>query len=71
VLVVGGGPAGTAAAIAAARVGADVLLVERYNPPAPLKLSLSRRVKFRSSPCLTRPLPLNNSIPCAAPMLLL
>jgi hypothetical protein len=31
VLVVGGGPAGTAAAIAAARVGADVLLVERYN----------------------------------------
>jgi hypothetical protein len=29
--VVGGGPAGTAAAIAAARVGADVLLVERYN----------------------------------------
>jgi FAD dependent oxidoreductase len=31
VLVVGGGPAGTAAAIAAARVGADVMLVERYN----------------------------------------
>ena len=31
VLVVGGGPAGTAAAIAAARVGAEVLLVERYN----------------------------------------
>jgi hypothetical protein len=31
VLVVGGGPAGTAAAVAAARVGADVLLVERYN----------------------------------------
>ncbi len=31
VLVVGGGPAGTAAAIAAARMGADVLLVERYN----------------------------------------
>jgi hypothetical protein len=31
VLVVGGGPAGTAAAIAAARIGADVLLVERYN----------------------------------------
>src|SRR4029077_7768550 len=30
VLVVGGGPAGTAAAIAAARLGADVLLVERY-----------------------------------------
>ena len=30
-LVVGGGPAGTAAAIAAARLGADVLLVERYN----------------------------------------
>ena len=29
--VVGGGPAGTAAAIAAARLGADVLLVERYN----------------------------------------
>jgi hypothetical protein len=25
------GPAGTAAAIAAARAGADVLLVERYN----------------------------------------
>ena len=31
VLVVGGGPVGTAAAIAAARLGADVLLVERYN----------------------------------------
>ena len=31
VLVVGGGPAGTAAAIAAARVGAEVMLVERYN----------------------------------------
>jgi hypothetical protein len=31
VLVVGGGPAGTAAAIAAARLGADVLLAERYN----------------------------------------
>ncbi len=31
VLVVGGGPAGTAAAIAAARLGAEVLLVERYN----------------------------------------
>ncbi len=31
VLVVGGGPAGTAAAIAAARLGADVMLVERYN----------------------------------------
>jgi hypothetical protein len=31
VLVVGGGPAGTAAAVAAARLGAEVLLVERYN----------------------------------------
>ena len=31
VLVVGGGPAGTAAAVAAARVGAEVLLAERYN----------------------------------------
>lgn len=31
VLVVGGGPAGTAAAIAAARLGADVVLVERHN----------------------------------------
>lgn len=31
VLVVGGGPAGTAAAVAAARAGADVVLLERYN----------------------------------------
>ena len=31
VLVVGGGPAGSAAAIAAARLGADVMLVERYG----------------------------------------
>ncbi|MEE8436009.1 MAG: FAD-dependent oxidoreductase [bacterium] len=31
VLVVGGGPAGTAAAISAGRLGADVMLVERYN----------------------------------------
>ncbi|MEW2251252.1 FAD-dependent oxidoreductase [Streptomyces sp. NPDC006975] len=31
VLVVGGGPAGTAAAHAAARAGADVVLVERYG----------------------------------------
>lgn len=31
VLVVGGGPAGTAAAVAAARLGADVVLVERHN----------------------------------------
>ena len=31
VLVVGGGPSGTAAAIAAAREGADVALLERYN----------------------------------------
>ncbi|MBT7665694.1 MAG: FAD-dependent oxidoreductase [Rhodospirillaceae bacterium] len=31
VLVVGGGPSGTAAAIAAGRLGADVTLVERYN----------------------------------------
>ncbi len=31
VLVVGGGPAGTAAAIAAARMGADVILLERHN----------------------------------------
>ncbi|HVY14738.1 MAG TPA: FAD-dependent oxidoreductase [Rhodopila sp.] len=31
VLVVGGGPAGTAAAIAAARTGADVMLLERNN----------------------------------------
>ncbi len=31
VLVVGGGPAGTAAALAAARTGADVVLLERYN----------------------------------------
>ncbi len=31
VLVVGGGPAGTTAAIAAARLGARVILVERYN----------------------------------------
>ena len=31
VLVVGGGPSGTAAAAAAARAGADVTLLERYN----------------------------------------
>ena len=31
VLVVGGGPSGTAAAVAAARGGADVILLERYN----------------------------------------
>src|SRR5262249_39996027 len=31
VLIVGGGPAGCAAAVAAARVGADVLLLERYG----------------------------------------
>jgi hypothetical protein len=31
VLVVGGGPAGTAAAVSAARLGTDVLLAERYN----------------------------------------
>ncbi len=31
VLVVGGGPSGTAAAAAAARTGADVVLMERYN----------------------------------------
>jgi len=31
VLVVGGGPAGTTAAVAAARCGADVILTERYN----------------------------------------
>jgi 2-polyprenyl-6-methoxyphenol hydroxylase-like FAD-dependent oxidoreductase len=31
VLVIGGGPAGTAAAVAAGRLGADVALIERYN----------------------------------------
>ncbi len=31
VLVVGGGPSGTAAAYAAAKAGADVVLLERYN----------------------------------------
>ena len=31
VLVVGGGPSGTAAAVAAARTGANVVLLERYN----------------------------------------
>jgi pyruvate/2-oxoglutarate dehydrogenase complex dihydrolipoamide dehydrogenase (E3) component len=31
VVVVGVGPAGTAAAIAAGRMGAEVMLVERYN----------------------------------------
>jgi hypothetical protein len=31
VLVAGGGPAGTAAAVAAARAGAQVMLIERYN----------------------------------------
>jgi hypothetical protein len=32
VLVAGGGPSGTAAAIAAARAGADTVLVERHQP---------------------------------------
>ncbi|MDB5684995.1 MAG: putative dehydrogenase [Sphingomonas bacterium] len=31
VLVVGGGPSGTAAALAAAKAGADVVMLERYN----------------------------------------
>jgi hypothetical protein len=31
VLVIGGGPSGTSAAVAAAKLGADVMLVERYN----------------------------------------
>jgi hypothetical protein len=31
VLVIGGGPAGTAAAVAAGRLGAETVLVERYN----------------------------------------
>jgi hypothetical protein len=31
ILVVGGGPAGTAAAVAASRLGAEVILAERYN----------------------------------------
>jgi FAD dependent oxidoreductase len=31
VLVIGGGPAGTAAAVVAGRLGADVVLLERYN----------------------------------------
>ena len=31
VLVIGGGPAGTVAAVAAARCGADTVLLERYN----------------------------------------
>ena len=31
VLVVGGGPSGTAAAVAAARIGAEVILLERHN----------------------------------------
>ena len=31
VLVVGGGPAGTAAAITAGRMGAETMVVERYN----------------------------------------
>jgi len=33
VLVVGGDPAGVAAAVAAARNGADTTLIECYNPP--------------------------------------
>jgi ribulose 1,5-bisphosphate synthetase/thiazole synthase len=36
VLVIGGGPAGTAAAIAASRAGAETYLVERYNHPGGL-----------------------------------
>jgi hypothetical protein len=36
VLVIGGGPAGTAAAIAAARTGVETWLVERYNHPGGL-----------------------------------
>jgi flavin-dependent dehydrogenase len=36
VLVAGGGPAGTAAAIAAARASADTVLVERHNHPGEL-----------------------------------
>jgi 2-polyprenyl-6-methoxyphenol hydroxylase-like FAD-dependent oxidoreductase len=31
IVVIGGGPAGTAAAVAAGRLGADTVLVERYN----------------------------------------
>ncbi|HZK94931.1 MAG TPA: FAD-dependent oxidoreductase [Prolixibacteraceae bacterium] len=31
VLVIGGGPSGTAAAIAASKTGADTWLIERYN----------------------------------------
>ena len=42
VLVVGGGPAGTTAAIAAARVGADVILAERYNHLGGLSTGRSR-----------------------------
>ena len=47
VLVVGGGPSGTAAAIAAARTGADVILLERAQP--------SRRPVHRRTGHLDRP----------------
>jgi NADPH-dependent 2,4-dienoyl-CoA reductase/sulfur reductase-like enzyme len=45
VLVVGGGPAGTAAAIAAARLGAEVLLVERYDHLGGLAVTKLSRIR--------------------------
>jgi NADPH-dependent 2,4-dienoyl-CoA reductase/sulfur reductase-like enzyme len=54
VLVVGGGPAGTAAAYAAADAGADVVLVERYGFLGG-KAGRSTRQKASVSECMEIP----------------